>query len=139
MAKTPFMVTLYFRGQNLRPDLITKRLGISPTETRRKGEKRLGGQGRSYINTIGIWALQTTTTSKKLSTHLGELTSKVKSLEKIDKTVGVEEAYIDVFLCFKRTEDSDSYEFSISKKNIKEINSLGIPVQFTVSSFEGGK
>lgn len=134
--ENPFMVTLYFRGENLEPDSITKSLGIKPTEYRKKGEKRNGKDGRSYINPTGIWALQTTTTSITLADHISELKFIIKDLKELDDLHGIDEAFIDIFVCYKRTEHSDSYEFSLTKKNIEDLNSLGLPIQFTVSSFE---
>ena len=139
MAKTPFMVTLYFRGADLKPELITKRLKVSPTDTRRKGEQRFERHGRIYINPTGIWALETTTTSKLLSDHIDELTSKLKKSKKINDIAGAEEIFIDVFLCFERTKDSESYEFTLTERNIKELDRLGLPVRFIVSSFMEGR
>lgn len=114
MTETPFMVTLYFRGDDLNPELITKHLSVNPTDIRRKGEKRLGNQGRSYINKTGIWSLQATSTSQELSDHIQEITSKIGDLRNIRSITDIEDAFVDVFLCFERTEISDSYEFNLT-------------------------
>lgn len=136
MSESPFMVTLYFRGDNLDPELITKCLGVSPTKTLRKGDERTGGQSRTYINRVGIWALQAATTSTALSDHIEELILKVPTLKDARGIYGVDEMFIDVFLCFERTPDSDSYEFTLTEKNLKETANLEVPILFTVSSFE---
>ncbi len=136
MNDSPFMVTLYFRGDNLEPDVITKQLGVLPTDTRRKGEERHGKQGRVYTNRTGIWKLRAATVSNELSEHIEELTSKFKKEKIVSDIMCVEEAFIDVFLCYDRLGESDSYCFELTEENIRNISLLGVSVQFTVSSYK---
>src|SRR3972149_29892 len=129
MTKTPFMIALYLRGDRLDPKIVTEHLGISPTDTRQKGKKRLGPHGEVYVDKIGVWVLQAATDSQLLSDHIDELMSKFKATRKIIENIsGVEEAYIDVFLCFERTADSETHFFELTKKKITQINRLGLPM-----------
>ena len=50
-------VSLYLLGDQLDPEKVSEELGIVPTKTRRKGEKRATAAGREYISKTGVWSL----------------------------------------------------------------------------------
>jgi hypothetical protein len=47
---------------------------------------------------------------------------------------GVQEAYVDVFVAADADDDGGgTCEFQLSQENVRALNRLGIPVQFTVA------
>lgn len=51
-------VSLYFYGDDLDPDAVTRALGVAPSRCGRKGELVVGTAGRSRVVKTGYWRLQ---------------------------------------------------------------------------------
>jgi hypothetical protein len=126
-------VTIYLRGDDLDPSSVSTSLGISPSKSQYKGEKRVTSTNREFVTKIGVWALAAETKSSSLSVHIDELRSKIGGKGPLINIVGVQEAYLDVFMS-KTSDDTGSgtCEFQLSSESIKALESLGLPVQFTV-------
>lgn len=133
----PFIVSLYLHGKDLDPVYVSAQLGNSPTRSHFKGQKEIISPNREITKKAGVWVLSATTTSKNLSDHIDELAEKIKVDQNfIEGIVGVEEAYIDIFMCTKCSKDSCTSEFEMSKTNVAALNKFGLPVKFTITFVE---
>ncbi len=128
-------VELILRGDDLDPELVSKKLGIIPSKAHRKGEKRLTCTKHEYITQIGIWKLKADSDSSILSDHLDQLSPKIETIGIPFRDIkGIEEAYVDVFIAGDADEDrGGTCEFGLSKSNLSSIARLGLPVGFTVT------
>jgi hypothetical protein len=132
------IVGLYLRGDDLDPTLITKKLGINPSRSQYKGEKKTTSTEQEYVAKIGMWAVieeSDTSDTSILSAHINSLASKVKMGGTIANGLdGVQEAYIDVFIAKDSDEDGEgTCEFELSKEDFTALKHSGLPVRFTVS------
>jgi Domain of unknown function (DUF4279) len=59
MAKPKYLlnVSICFKGDALDPAKISELLGVTPTTSLLKGEKRSGRSNREYVSKIGVWIL----------------------------------------------------------------------------------
>jgi hypothetical protein len=128
-------VALYLRGDNLDPEIVSKKLGIEPSDSQYKGEKKVTSTGHEYVTKNGLWALIAESDSINLNDLIGQVTTKVKSDDVMLHSIeGVQEAYLDVFIAGDTDVDGDgTAKFELNKDNIAEIERLGLPVSFTVT------
>ncbi|MDO8423059.1 MAG: DUF4279 domain-containing protein [Parvibaculum sp.] len=137
-AKHSIAIGFYLRGSKLKPDAISKSLGISPDRSQYSGEHHGTPTGRTYLRNIGLWALEAKIDpdSNNLSDYIDKLLSKIPfDHKKISELDGVEEACIDIFLA--KTSDTDgggTCEFEIRPDQIAEFSRIGVPVQFTITA-----
>jgi hypothetical protein len=128
-------VGLYLRGDNLDPKSVSNKLGVEPSDSQRKGDKKITSTNREYIRNIGIWSLIAESESLSLSDLVSQVTEQIKSddlsLHDID---GVQEAYLDVFIARDSDENHEgTIEFELSRDNIAEIARLDLRVFFTAT------
>ncbi|MEQ1742929.1 MAG: DUF4279 domain-containing protein [Candidatus Nitrotoga sp.] len=138
IEENPFIVSLYLRGKDLDPKFVTAQLGVIPTLSHYKGEKRITSIGTEYATKIGIWAITTSSQSKSLSDHIAELASKFELHGKaLNEITGVEESYIDIFISsLKNKCGSDTSEFEFNVDSIAALARLTVPIRFTVTFVE---
>ena len=133
---------LYLRGERLDPDSVTKILGINPTKSQKKDERNFTPTGMEYRKNIGLWALLTDSPSSNISDHFDQISS---NLEKISRSSvvlgnhllelpGVDEGYIDVFVCGVVDEEGGDCEFILTDLQVKLVGKIGLPVRFTVTT-----
>lgn len=129
-------VSLYLRGDNLDPNIVSKELGITPTSSHVKGEKRITSTKREYVAKIGVWALTVDSESRALSDHISLLASKIKVDGTLMRSIeGVQEAYIDIFIATDADEGGGgTFEFEMSQENISTLGRLNLPVRYEVTS-----
>jgi hypothetical protein len=128
-------VGLYLRGDNLDPKIVTKKLGVVPSDAQYRDEKKITSTQREYRTKIGLWALIAESESVKLSDLIKQVTAKVKlDAKALHNIEAVQEAYLDVFIARDSDEDGEgTTEFELSNDNISDIARLGLPVNFTVT------
>jgi hypothetical protein len=134
-------VSLYLRGANLDPKLVSEKLGINPSSAQYKGEKKITSTNREYVAKIGVWELDADTKSPALSDHLDQLTSMINTQGiAIRSIAGVDEAYIDIFIAADANEDGGgTLEFELNKENIAALERLGLPIHYTVTHVDKKK
>jgi hypothetical protein len=130
-------VSICLRGDKLDPDLITNILGVKPSRSQYRGEKRVTPQGREYTKKNGAWTISidsNTTDPIILCDDINKLTSTFgippTSLHNLE---GVEDAYIDVFIAADPDEDGGgSCAFQFNEQNVTALSKLGLPIHFTI-------
>lgn len=129
-------IALYFKGDSLEPDDITKRLQITPSQIRLKGEKRVTPTNREVVAQTGIWKITTRSLkSTLLNEHVSELHSLVKgkigAIRDIAKTV---ETVVDIYIGLDEDKgDTSTATFQLSAENLTNLHNMGLPIQFTMS------
>ncbi|WP_175445006.1 DUF4279 domain-containing protein [Janthinobacterium sp. MP5059B] len=128
-------VSVYLRGDSLDPVTVSSLLGIEPSKSRRKGECWTTSSNREVTAKIGIWAIVADANSSGLQAVVDEVTTRFRDNRiNLSEINGVEEAYVDVFVAIDAEADGGgTCNFQLSKENVSALNSLGLPVRFTVS------
>ena len=127
-----FDVILYIWGDMISPTYITDALGIEPTFTQSKGDKRTLSSGEKAVAKKGLWQLSTKglVNSECVTDHVVFIIDKISNREgKITDIEGVEGAhfYIGIFRDF---ESKRGVEFDIDPTLLKESYRLGIGFRF---------
>lgn len=130
-------VAIYLRGDTLDPDLVSRRLGVLPSRSQRKGEKRLLPDNREVATKTGMWTLSLEKDSNAidLSEAVEQLINEIGAQHSTLTSIpGVEEAYLDVFISTAPDSDGEgNFEFQLTERNIGALQALGLPVHFTVA------
>ncbi|SEA75030.1 protein of unknown function [Nitrosospira multiformis] len=128
------IVTLYLRGDDLDPEVVTKKLGIRPSRFQRKGEKKVTSTKHEYLAKMGTWGLIADSESCLLADHITALASNiVADGDVLIKLPGVQEAYIDIFIAPTAGQDGGTRELELSKENLTQLARMGLPVRLTIS------
>lgn len=128
------IVALYLRGDLLDPDLVTQSVGIEPSKAQRKGERLVTSTGHEVIAKLGLWALVVESDSSSLDAHLTRLADSLPPGLALSSIVGVEEAYVDIFVALASDTDGDARcELDVSPKSLELLARLGLPVRITVT------
>ncbi len=128
-------VAIYLKGNELDPAHVSQVLGISPSKSQYKGEKKITSSNREIVAQIGLWSLMIAVDSKDLSKIITGLTSKVEvDGYTLAEITGVQEAYLDIFMAMDAEEDGGgTCEFQLSEENITTLEKLKIPIRFTIA------
>lgn len=132
-------VGLYLKGDALMPDLITARVGVNPTDAQYTGQRFCSPRGKERVAKIGMWSLISSRRGNDVSNVLRELLSGLpRGGMKLNELSGVEEAYVDVFICSDspKDESSNESEFEIDREVVSFIYQLGVSIRFSVSFVE---
>jgi hypothetical protein len=129
-----FEVAIYLRGPDLDPVHVSNVLGIGPSRSQFRGEKRLSAAKIESVAKIGLWALVNDGDARTVEQAISQVVSKIPkdapSLLDID---GVDEAYIDVFIAVDAdTDGGGSCGFVLSPEQVKLLSSINLPVQFNI-------
>lgn len=129
------IVALYLRGDDLDPEVVTKKLGIRPSRFQRKGEKKVTSTKHEYLVKIGMWGLIADSESYLLADHVTALASNIVAHGDIlNKLPGVQEAYIDIFIAATADQDGEgTCELELNKENLTQLARMGLPVRLTIS------
>jgi hypothetical protein len=139
MAKPKYLlnVSICFNGDALDPAKISELLGVTPTTSLLKGEKRSGRLNREYVSKIGVWILviEKDVDTIALPAIVEELVEKIGAKRiPLSRIPDVEDAYVDVFIATtSRSDGEGTCEFELSAQNIAALNALGLPIRFTVA------
>ena len=128
-------VTIYLRGDDLDPAHVSTVLGIAPSKSQSKGQKKVTPTNHAVVANIGLWALVTETKSSDLPVLIQELASKIGDREPVLTGIaGAEEVYVDVFVVTHVADDGGgTCEFQLNPENVRALDRFGMPVHFTVA------
>lgn len=132
-------VRLYIQGDDLRPDDITRLLGVQPTRSHARGDARTLPDGRVATEKIGVWVWKTSVDAEdaRLSDCLQALQGAFgRSAETLTILPNAEAIWIDVHVVEELAlgDDHDgNVAFTLTSQDIGALNTLGLPVEFTVS------
>lgn len=126
-------VAIYVWGNALNPADVSACLGIEPSLTRRKGDKRTSVTHREITSQTGIWTLDTSK-SENLSTRIRELEKKLDDrARRVCAVAGVEGAYVDIYIAVSADADGGGeHKFSLSQQDVDALQTIGLPVEFTL-------
>jgi hypothetical protein len=128
-------VTLYIRGDDLNPEAASRSLGVRPTRSQRKGERKVTSSGCEFVTKTGLWSITSPKSNGSLSENLKELASIIGANSRALKSIpGAQEVYLDVFIgvLFDAERDA-SCEFELTKADIEWLSDVSIPIRFSVS------
>lgn len=131
------VVSLYFWGDGLDPDAITKALGIVPTQSASKGQERKTCTGATVINHTGLWCFSTDSlsASSMLDDHVDVLMQILpkENVFLLNRFSGVDDACVDVFISDIELNDANSgCEFEVSPSRLEFLSQIGLPVRFSI-------
>jgi hypothetical protein len=128
-------VAIYLRGDDLDPSHVSTALGLEPSHSQFKGEKRSTSTNKEFTTQIGLWALKFEAESNDLPALLEKLVLKVEGKNIVfTEIAGVQEAYVDVFMAVDTDDDGGGdCVFQLSERNTRTLAKLGLPVHFTVA------
>ena len=126
-------VALYIHGQSLDPAVVTKTLGVQPTEARRAGESRRLSSGSKITQKNGLWVFRIRSENGDIEKMVDELASIFEARSsKITSISGLDAAYVDIFVSYSPGGRLDSqYNIILSNQSINTISRMGTPVQLT--------
>lgn len=129
------IVSLYLLGDDLDPIRISNELGVTPTEARRKGEKRKSSTGSEYVNKTGLWCLVIDRDHAEVVDVTASLLAALEPSKKsLSALPGVQDAYFDVFVAGLADGDGEGVcEFAIESDQLASLARFGLPIRFTVS------
>ncbi len=135
MAKQNPLITvaIYLRGDELKPDQVSKLLNIQPSRSQTKGGLQAGST--KHIARIGLWAVTVKSDSRSVSDLIDELFQKIAaSAKRLDQIEGVTDAHLDILFA---TDDvgnaGGTLEFVLSKTQIETMGKLGLSACITIS------
>lgn len=135
MTKPTYSIQLaiYFHGDHLNPDHVSELLGLEPSSSWFKGEKRISSSNKEIVARSGLWVLGGEAFSDDLSASIEKLIPKISRKGVVLADIpGVQDAYVDILLAFDLKEDGGGeYTFQLSPQDIQSLGGLGLPVQFT--------
>jgi hypothetical protein len=126
--------SLYVYGDDLDPDIVSASLGVSPTTSRRNGEKRTTSTNQEVVQKTGLWELTAASNSDVLSDQIKDLLSKISACRGSPaKIAGVQEAYVDILICPSLDQNGRANcHFDLAKEVVAALGKLELPIQFTV-------
>jgi hypothetical protein len=128
-------IAICLRGDALDPVHVSSVLGLEPSKSQSKGEKRITRTNHQYITKMGTWILTVKDKSKDVSVLIKELTEKFNDTKPRFLDInGVEEAYLDVFMAATADDEGGgTCEFQLSQENVHALEKMALPVRFTVA------
>lgn len=129
MSPAKISVGLFVRGENLDPDQLTARLGMSPTIKQTKGEARTAPDGRLVHAKGGLWARVIDADDvAEIDRLLVAVSSGSLATGRI---ANVTEAYFDVFIASESDEGRADLSFDIGAAALAAIAGSGLPLRMT--------
>jgi hypothetical protein len=126
-------VSLRIWGDDLMPSGVTSYLGVAPTESQTKGDRRNTPAGKVFIAPSGMWSLSYLDCARtdELSSQLKKVIQLFDRQKNIAGIQGAEEARVDVYISKGRTE-SPTVELLIPAADIGSLAAAGLGVAVTV-------
>jgi hypothetical protein len=131
---TSIQLTIIFKGDLLKPSILTEKIGTAPTKSHEKGKRWITSSGAEVVEKTGLWRL-----SMRDDVGAG-LSSLVKSLgaavsgrcEQLNQLPGVDSACLDVLVMIPADEDGGgTCEFALDKDSVFVLEEIGLPINFT--------
>lgn len=122
-------MAIYLHGNDLDPDEVTHRLGISPTDSWRRGDGHRFSSGTEVSRKGGLWTLRLNPDGPGAGVAMTELKSALAGYSgSLLDIPGVEDAYLDVFAIA----GVESEAIEISREIVDILSGLGLRLQITI-------
>lgn len=131
-----YQLTVYLKGDSLDPNELTALLCVEATKFHAKGRRWITSSQKEVVEKTGLWTL---TMQGGEDDALSTLVSRMKVAlgrggAPLNRLPGVQTAYLDVLALVDADEDGGgTCEFSLDMQSIEDLNSIGLPVQFTIA------
>ena len=128
-------IAIYLRGDDLNPSYVSALLGLEPSRSQFKGEKKITSTNKEFVARVGFWALAAEATSNDLAALVGAFVSRIENRGVVFAEItGVQEAYVDVFFAVDADDEGGgTCAFQLSQENLRSLERLGMPVRFTAA------
>ena len=128
------IAALYLRGEFLDPQLVTKSIGVEPSRAQKKDDVSFTSTGHKVVAKLGLWALIVELDSSSLDNHIKLLAELLPFELSYSSIVGVEEAYVDIFVAMASDADGDAYcTFELSPRSLDALARLKLPFHMTIT------
>lgn len=118
-------VSVILQGPELDPDLVTAAIGISPTDSQRKGDRVLSKSGLSATRKHGPWRLSLSRRTSSISEVVEEAVASIGSFEGSALDLpGVKNATLDIFAAFDTSDGRSDFDLTIHPEQIGVIARL---------------
>ena len=126
-------ITLYLRGAELLPEVLSEILDAKPTRAHKKGHRWVTSAGSEIVERMGLWTLSLQGEQADISRmieNIGHLFG--RSGVSVTELPGVDEAFLDILLINTADESGGgTCELSMGTEATSELAKLGLPVQMT--------
>ncbi|WP_082336884.1 DUF4279 domain-containing protein [Rhizobium ecuadorense] len=127
-------VSIYFHGDNLDPENVTRFLGVKPDAHWKAGAEGSSASGATARARTGMWTLSVPLMTPNVSEALAKLIDALgNNFPDVLSLPGIESGYVDIFVCITRDQSDAGYTQRLSNADISSIFAAGLDVQVTVS------
>jgi hypothetical protein len=129
-------VSLYLKGEELDPDVVSRILGASPTKSHIKGHVSHTAHGSTIVEKTGLWRLT-------LRGNIAELPPLIVEIGRIVQASGcvaldlpgVDVAFMDILLIATADDGGGgTIELSLDAGAAQALGRVGLPVEFTFAA-----
>jgi hypothetical protein len=123
---------ILLRGEKLDPALVSKMVGIQPSQSQKKGGFKPGST--KFIAKFGMWALKVKSETRPLLELIDELFKQIGDPPTPLNTIeGVEDARLDIFFALEEAGTKETIEFVLAANHIKSLSEFGLSLSVTMS------
>lgn len=127
-------ISVYFHGDNLDPENLTKFLGVDPDARWKAGEERLLASGSTARARTGMWTLSVPLMDENVSEAVAKLIGTLgNNFLDVLSLPEIESAYVDIFMCVDRSRLDAGHTFKLLNSDVSSISKAGLDIQVTVS------
>lgn len=124
--------TVYLKGDDLRPEEISKLVRLEPTDAHYKGKEWITSSKKKIVEKTGLWSWGHVAHTDNAGSALTEFLLMLPKGVTFSALPGVQSAYID----FLVVSNSDGFgggecEFVIDAQSLHRLADLGLPLQIT--------
>lgn len=126
-------VTLYLYGDELFPEHVTHELGMQPTQSWKKGERKPSKRPESAaVASTGFWMLRAQSQSDKLTDYVADIFGAISiyGSQSILKIEGVTDAKLDVYVAIDAADEEVCLD--LGREQIGLLASYGLRYCITV-------
>jgi hypothetical protein len=131
LSKPLVVVSVYLKGDKLRPERVSEIIGVEPQDSQTKG----GYQSRSkrFTAKIGMWRTSVKSDQRRVEIMIDEL---LQSLGRppvpLNKIEGVQHAELDILIA-SGNGPNETVGFTLTQEHLARLIQLGLSVCYTVS------
>ncbi|HFF3760008.1 TPA: hypothetical protein ACKQBZ_003526 [Stenotrophomonas maltophilia] len=126
-------ITLYLRGAELRPEVLSGILNAKPTRAHEKGNRWVTSAGSEVVERMGLWVLSLQGEQADIPRMISSIGRLVGSAGiPMAELPGVDEAFLDILVISAANETGGgTCELSMEAETAHGLGQLGLPVQMT--------
>jgi hypothetical protein len=124
-------------GSDLSPEVISGLLGLNPDYSHRRGDPRIGKQGRQYADYAeGLWAIESCAgIGAPIGEHIAALLGKLSGRKEAIEQLKLAQLRFDILIGVLGIDGN--YGFSLSDIAIGQMADLGVTLEFDLYTKDG--